>query len=821
MYTVHSTLSYSNMLLNLFVPFAPAPAAAEPCFPWQHSNHEPCHVPIEHDKSGRAPIYNASAAAGEPPRHSCAECCGFRVEAVPPSSHLPTFYQKQVRIPTPGIAFIAASSNVTSDAALLEAALTAAIMAEKRPIMLEQLAARAFGRCGAEGPVQVHLGVMASSEVTTDIPEHSDLNQMWPETDWNAYRGLGATYTRPVVTCAEENLLCYSNDVYHNWRSGARAASREGVEELCNTPGTNHNVCPGENICVHEFAHALHEGAMEPYAHDVEVDIVQSFHAAKAAHALSVTDTYAGSNQNEYTAEGVQTLMHVNRGVPVTDGIASRIDTRPEQAKDDPRLQGILRSQLPDAIPGFKCPPLAPCDCATFRCPATSPARAYPAAGVASWLSALPFGVPPPAATPEPPAVPGLGDVCAHFPASQPRCSPEICNVAAGARVQLEARTYYQDRAVVLPAGSTVVGAGINKTFVVNCGEPSSEMRGFVLGNDTYVGHFTFQGHSPSRGGFSGAVQTPGGASAGVANVLVEHIHIRPFDNGSHWWPLVNDAAWFPPTARWTTASGERATGSRNITLRGVISWGTWADGINFHGGHHDVLVEDCEMSYTGDDPFGLWPDSKLATEDRDNCQRNIVLRRNVGRWPRQTGGSAGKKNPRDNPNCTAATNAHNCFAQYGGGSGVMWLNNHCEGAEGVVRFLGAFPWNELNYTIYCGPVAVAGNTYSAMPGQGYGCRTENSTAGWCEKSNFSGGQPSPFPPPTIGGQCNTSEPLLPPRCEGGRAGDKFAACAQTSGVGGVCFNDNEPAVRCVSATALAEGAVDMCKGFSRVCTLY
>ena len=198
------------------------------------------------------------------------------------------------------------------------------------------------------------------------------------------------------------------------------------------------------------------------------------------------------------------------------------------------------------------------------------------------------------AAMADKPAVPGLGDVCAHLPTSEPRCSPEICSIAAGSRVQLEARTYYQDRVVPLPAGASVVGAGINKTVIVNCGAPSTEMRGFILGNDTYVGHFTWQGHSPSRGGFSGVVQTPGcadtgacnlskcipagGDCAGAANVTVEHIHNRPYANGSDWWPLVNDAAWFPRTAQW---GPDRATGSRNITVRGLISWGTWADGMN------------------------------------------------------------------------------------------------------------------------------------------------------------------------------------------------------------------------------------------------
>ena len=427
----------------------------------------------------------------------------------------------------------------------------------------------------------------------------------------------------------------------------------------------------------------------------------------------------------------------------------------------------------------------------------------------------------------------------------------EICDVSAGALVRLEARTYYQDRAVVLPAGARLVGAGINKTVVVNCGVPTTEMRGFILGNNTYVGGFTWQGNSPSRGPFSGAVQTPGcagtgpcdpsqcipvgGDCAGAANVTVESIHVRPYDNGTDWWPLVNDAAWFPRTLPW---GPDRATGSRNITVRGMVSFGTWADGMNFHGGHQDVLVEQCEMSFTGDDPFGLWPDSVQATADRANCQRNIVLRNNVGRWPRQARGNssvriaAGHFAPRDFPDCAdfpepqraGGGNWHCCYATYGGGSGVYFLNNHCEGAEGVVRFLAAFPWTVKNDTLYCGAVTVARNTYATMQGQGRGCRANGSAQGWCEKSGFQGGEPAPLPPVTIGGQCNASEPALPARCTDAHA----LPCAQAPGVAGVCYggkkNDGQNGgVRCVSGTELAKlvQTGSMCEGFSSTCTLY
>eukprot|EP01046_Picozoa_sp_COSAG06_P032358 COSAG06_NODE_3228_length_5648_cov_3.075329_2_plen_154_part_00 len=147
------------------------------------------------------------------------------------------------------------------------------------------------------------------------------------------------------------------------------------------------------------------------------------------------------------------------------------------------------------------------------------------------------------------------------------------------------------------------------------------------------------------------------------------------------------------------------------------------------------------------------------------------------------------------------------------------------------------------------------GNTYAEYTGQGLGCRTDNSTQTWCQKSeaDFCGGKdkiPSPIPASgdtcggqtapvplravTIGGQCNASEKSLPPRCSSVSddldAADAFAACATIPGMGGACYNSKATAtagsVRCVRATELAElaaegGGSSACKGFSSICTLY
>ncbi len=75
----------------------------------------------------------------------------------------------------------------------------------------------------------IRVGIMAEGEVTTDMPEHRDLNEAFPSVDWDVRaRGLGATLERPLVTCGEDNLLGFKSDWY-----------------------------AGEFILVHEFAHTM------------------------------------------------------------------------------------------------------------------------------------------------------------------------------------------------------------------------------------------------------------------------------------------------------------------------------------------------------------------------------------------------------------------------------------------------------------------------------------------------------------------------------------------------------------------------------------
>ena len=72
----------------------------------------------------------------------------------------------------------------------------------------------------------------------------------------------------------------------------------------------------------------------------------------------------------------------------------------------------------------------------------------------------------------------------------------------------------------------------------------------------------------------------------GITNATAEYIHL-------HSWTQ-DHVAWFPPTVPW----GENETsGSSMITLRNLVSWGSWADGVNFHGGQSKSTLSNRESA--------------------------------------------------------------------------------------------------------------------------------------------------------------------------------------------------------------------------------
>ncbi len=152
----------------------------------------------------------------------------------------------------------------------------------------------------------VRFAVMAYDELTTQIPEHSDLD---PSAYWDRRaRGLGPTPIRPAVSCGEENLLNYAGDPYAT-----------------------------ENILVHEFAHAIHQMGLNTVDQDFDAHLETLYDAAVEKELWK--GTYAITNKAEYWAEGTQSWFDTNRS---NDDQHNHVDTRDKLKEYDPALAGFL-----------------------------------------------------------------------------------------------------------------------------------------------------------------------------------------------------------------------------------------------------------------------------------------------------------------------------------------------------------------------------------------------------------------------------------------------------------------------------------------------
>jgi hypothetical protein len=189
---------------------------------------------------------------------------------------------------------ILSTANV-SDAALREAAYLVEQMVGHRPEILQKLADN-----------HVRFVVMATTELTTDVPEHADLV---PKEYWDRRaRGLGATPERPAVSCGEENLLDLAGDPYAT-----------------------------ENILVHEFAHAVHQMGVAYLDATFDQRLQHAYNDARAAGRWA--NTYAMDNHYEYWAEGAQSWFDTNR---INDDQHGPIATRAQLVAYDPPLAALL-----------------------------------------------------------------------------------------------------------------------------------------------------------------------------------------------------------------------------------------------------------------------------------------------------------------------------------------------------------------------------------------------------------------------------------------------------------------------------------------------
>jgi hypothetical protein len=218
-----------------------------------------------------------------------------KVSAVPAalreSERLSSFYEKYAN--AEGIPVVA--SRRVSDAAVIEAAFIVAAMLKTRGDVRKAIADN-----------HVRVVVMAPTENTTDVPEHSDLT---PKDYWDTRaRGLGATPARPVTSCAEENILNLRGDRY------AR-----------------------ENILIHEFAHTIHTLGLNTADSTFESKLRSAYQHAMQAGLWE--NTYAATNYAEYWAEAVQSYFDSN---DANNAEHNGIDTREELRRYDPEIFSLI-----------------------------------------------------------------------------------------------------------------------------------------------------------------------------------------------------------------------------------------------------------------------------------------------------------------------------------------------------------------------------------------------------------------------------------------------------------------------------------------------
>ena len=274
---------------------------------------------------------------------TAAIACASPPGAPPVSARAPTYASVPIEAPPPALgvdgAFYEKFTSADGIPVVGSGAVPDEALLVARGIVIHMLSARPDLRTHmVEGGYRV--GVMATSESTTDLPEQRDWKKpafddrrltdreretyyepggMASMTDreyWDRRaRGMGGRYT----TGAEENVLGYPDTRYF-----------------------------GENILVHEFSHAIHRAVLEVDPSLAE-DLRAAYEAAvgKGLYVDGGTRHYAVNTIAEYWAEGTQWWFWSNFGACFE---GTRVWTPDDLRAYDPALYGLLARVYPDHI---------------------------------------------------------------------------------------------------------------------------------------------------------------------------------------------------------------------------------------------------------------------------------------------------------------------------------------------------------------------------------------------------------------------------------------------------------------------------------------
>jgi hypothetical protein len=255
--------------------------------------------------------------------------------------------------------------------------------------------------------------------------------------------------------------------------------------------------------------------------------------------------------------------------------------------------------------------------------------------------------------------------------------------IQEGGSYTLPPGTFILNRHFQMPDGVTILGSGPGETIIEadhavenGCGstitpdqypgDPTTRI-GFVLGNDCTIGGFTYLGKDDHRWqDYHGAAlcggavfETPGCADAycagdviggeshggnGVKNITIRDVVITG---------KTPEVA--PQLAVFITQTMDLDQPTHDVHISGVHMDHSWCDGINLHGATYQAIVENCDLSFQGDDNLAVWSARDFASE--------IIFRNNVLSQAKTTN--------------YAAPRWGNCIALYGGGR-ITVENNTC-----------------------------------------------------------------------------------------------------------------------------------------------
>jgi hypothetical protein len=237
--------------------------------------------------------------------------------APPTELELDPFYERY--LDARGIPVVSSAS--VSDAALERACDAAIHMLSKDADVRARLSDNGF-----------RVAVIGVDEVLTDLPEYSDLYELYPNVDWNyTVRSVGAgSVDKPVSSVGEENLLCLSEDLF-----------------------------VGESIAVHSIAHGLRSLGIVYVDPEWDERLSAAYDESMAAGLW--TNTYAATGASQYWAEGVQSWYDANLEAAPPDGLHNEVNTRSELRDYDSELAALIAEYVPEDDWRLACPtPIPP-----------------------------------------------------------------------------------------------------------------------------------------------------------------------------------------------------------------------------------------------------------------------------------------------------------------------------------------------------------------------------------------------------------------------------------------------------------------------------